>query len=182
MQDEFDYIILENASYKNKNFYMLTSATNIKFTYRPLYESFILEALCGFFSFSRRRRANEQIGYNQVLLFHYISTNEIKELPFYKFCEKDFTEGKVSIDKQKIFSVEKYFEKRINCKSELLIDLIREYEYQLCNQFNETNHNILKSERICGYNEELAFEYLCKQLDLNKYPKGIFDHFVIDNY
>ena len=63
-----------------------------------------------------------------------------------------------------------------------MADLVREYEYQLCNQIYTTNHDIQETERICGYNEKLAFEYLCKQLNINRYPKDISPYSVIDNY
>ena len=173
-----DYIILENLKFNEQRFNGIVPIDSIRLYFRPLYNCFQLQFTLGMFINYRRRKVEDCIDFNKIIVKYNIEKEEILKIPLFEELIRNNSEKNISI--------EKLFETIINDDVDYLQDLLLEYEKNIGEYiYSDKNKNIfIFKERICGFNDnDKALEYISNALDIKPLTTELkFHRFTIDIY
>lgn len=175
---EPDYIILENLKFNEQRFNGIVAIDSIKLYFRPLYNCFQLQFTLGHFMNYRRRREEECIDVNKIIVKFNIAKKEIENIPLYIELVNKNTDPSISVEKQ--------FELIVNNEVDYLQDLLLEYEKNIGVYIygKDNKNNIINKERICGFNDNnKALECIANTLNIKPLSTELkFHMFTADVY
>lgn len=173
-----DFIILEDLKFNEQRFKGIAAINSLKLYYRPLYSCFQLQFTLGFYINYRRRKEEECIDLNKIIIKYNIKKEDIEKIPLFIELKNKNTNLNVSVEKQ--------FASLVNDDVDYCLDLLLEYEKNIGEYiYNAENKNIFTTfERICGYNDNnKALERIANILNIKPLPSELnFHRFTIDVY
>lgn len=171
-----NYLILENLKFNEQRFNGIVDIDSIKLYYRPLYSCYQLQFTLGCFVNYRRRKEADCIDINKIIIKYNIKKEDMLNIPLFIELKKSTTN----------MSVEKQFETLVNDDTDLLQDLLLEYEKNIGEYiYSNNNKNIyIVKERVCGFNDnEKALTLMSNILNISPLPNELkFHQFTIDIY